>query len=94
MPFFLPAVAIEKFMDQHLYGFATASISQLTKWISEQNNDDVHKEYSSIKFAAAAYQDIASDGQLDGKDHYTYSIRDEGFAGSNPDPFNLLTTGL
>lgn len=54
--------------DQHLYGFATASISQLTAWISEQNNDDVHKEYSSIKFAAAAYQDIASDGQLDGKD--------------------------
>ena len=54
--------------DEHLYGFATASISQLTAWISEQNNDDPHKEYNSIKFAAAAYQDIASDGQLDGKD--------------------------
>jgi hypothetical protein len=54
--------------DQHLYGFATASISQLTAWISEQNNDDIHKEYNSIKLAAAAYQDIASDGQLDGKD--------------------------
>lgn len=56
--------------DQHLYGFATASVSQLTKWISLQNGDenDIHETYNSIKFAAAAYQDIASDGQLDGKD--------------------------
>lgn len=56
--------------DQHLYGFATASISQLTKWISLQNGDenDIHETYNSIKFAAAAYQDISSDGQLDGKD--------------------------
>ncbi len=53
--------------DSHLYGFATASISQLTKWISEQNNKDVHFIYSSINFAQDAYDDIRYDGKLDGQ---------------------------
>lgn len=55
--------------DGHLYGFATASISGLTKWISQQNDDGkaVHEEYNSIKFAAAAYSDISADGLLDGR---------------------------
>src|SRR5690606_18538300 len=46
---------------------ATSSISQLTKWISKSNGEDVHSLYNSIKFAGAAYRDISADGKLDGE---------------------------
>jgi hypothetical protein len=64
-----PSNATPVVTDGHLYGFATASISELTKWISLQNDHSkpVHEEYNSIKFAAAAYNDISADGLLDGR---------------------------
>lgn len=64
-----PSNATPVVTDGHLYGFATASISELTKWISLQNDDGkpAHEEYNSIKFAAAAYSDISADGLLDGR---------------------------
>lgn len=55
------------FTDELKYGFATASISSLTKDISVQNGDDpVHFNYNSISFAAMAYEDAAYDASLNG----------------------------
>ncbi|MCH8500094.1 MAG: hypothetical protein LAT63_16595 [Marinobacter sp.] len=61
------ANATPQVTDGHLYGFATASISALTAWVSEQNNVPVHDPYNSIRFARDAYRDIRSDGRLDGR---------------------------
>jgi hypothetical protein len=48
------------------YGFLTSSISQWTKWVSEQNGLPPHNPYSSLFFAQLAYDDIKFDGVLDG----------------------------
>jgi len=79
--------------DQHLYGFATAAISQLTQWISEQNSQPTHKEYNSIKFAAAAYHDIKADGLLDGSG--SNGVVAQGIVKLNPDIYrNRIATNM
>jgi len=52
--------------DEHRYGFFTAGLSALTRWISEENNVDTHSIYTSIALAQLMYRDISTDGQLDG----------------------------
>ncbi|MDH5327702.1 MAG: Ig-like domain-containing protein [Gammaproteobacteria bacterium] len=52
----------------HLYGFATASISQYTMYISEMNSEpSPHDFFNSILFAQKAYEDIRYDGVLNGQ---------------------------
>ncbi|NOY71367.1 MAG: hypothetical protein GXP14_03175 [Gammaproteobacteria bacterium] len=53
--------------NSYRYGFLTAAISEWTKWVSEQNAEDVvHTLYNSIQFAQLTYEDIRIDGRLDG----------------------------
>lgn len=52
----------------HVYGFATASISQWTQYVSSQNEElNVHDFYNSILFSQKAYEDIVYDGVLNGQ---------------------------
>ena len=59
--------AVEQLSNSLRYGFATAAVSQWTKWLSEQNQSVVHSLYNSIFFAQTAYDDIKHDGMLDGE---------------------------
>ena len=53
--------------DEYLYGFWTAAISSWTAWASEQNGTAAHSVWSSIELAQIMYNDIRSDGYLDGQ---------------------------
>ncbi|MDH5327644.1 MAG: Ig-like domain-containing protein [Gammaproteobacteria bacterium] len=52
--------------DRHLYGLALGGLSQLTVNISETNNVDVHALYNTIAFSELAFDDLSTDGLLDG----------------------------
>ncbi len=53
--------------DSYRYGFLTAAVSEWTKWVSEQNAENVvHTLYNSIQFAQLTYEDVRIDGRLDG----------------------------
>lgn len=49
------------------YGFFLAALSSFTKWSSQQNNLPVHTVYTSMSLAQVMYNDIRSDGLLDGR---------------------------
>lgn len=53
--------------DEHLYGFFLSALSSWTKRISELNNLAPHEVYNSIYLSQILYNEIASDGLLDGK---------------------------
>lgn len=53
--------------NEHLYGFWTAAISSWTAWASKQNGRKAHDIWTSIKLSQVMYDDIRSDGMLDGK---------------------------
>jgi len=53
--------------DAYRYGFLTAALSEWTKWVSEQNNEEIHTLYTSAQFAQLAYDDVRADGRLDGQ---------------------------
>ncbi len=49
------------------YGFFLAALSGLTQWASQQNNVAVHTAYTSLALSQIMYNDIRSDGLLDGR---------------------------
>ena len=52
--------------DEALYGFYLASISDLSLWASNRNQVTPHTTYTSIGITQIMYNDIQSDGILDG----------------------------
>lgn len=52
--------------DGHLYGFYAAAMSSWTADISETNGQEAHDTYTSIYLAQLMYNDIRTDGALDG----------------------------
>lgn len=53
--------------DGMRYGLFTAAISSWTKHAGEENLQSPHTIYTSIRLASIMYDDISSDGLLDGK---------------------------
>ncbi|VAW85302.1 hypothetical protein MNBD_GAMMA16-134 [hydrothermal vent metagenome] len=53
--------------DAYRYGFLTAALSEWTKGVSGQNNEEIHSLHNSIQFAQLAYDDVRIDGRLDGQ---------------------------
>lgn len=49
------------------YGFFLAALSSFTQWASQQNNVPAHTVYTSVSLAQVMYNDIRSDGLLDGR---------------------------
>lgn len=49
------------------YGFLLAAISSFTQQVSQQNGTPVHTTYTSTGLAQVMYNDIVSDGVLDGR---------------------------
>lgn len=52
--------------DEALYGFYLAGISNLSLWASNKNQTVPHTVYTSIGLTQIMYDDIQSDGMLDG----------------------------
>jgi hypothetical protein len=52
--------------SEALYGFYLASISNWSKWASEQNKVTPHTTYTSIALTQVMYNDLRSDGSLNG----------------------------
>ena len=53
--------------DPYIYGFFLAALSSFTEWVSLQNNVPVHSVYNSMSLSQVMYNDIRSDGRLDGR---------------------------
>ncbi len=54
-------------VDEHLYGFFLSALSSWTKRVSELNDLAPHEVYNSIGLSQILYNEIVSDGLLDGK---------------------------
>ena len=53
-------------MEQYRFGFLLAGLSSLSQFISEANGDATHESYTSIELTQVFYNDLLSDGKLDG----------------------------
>lgn len=70
----------QRLTQEHLYGLWTAAISSWTAEASAKNGNQPHETWNSIGFAQIAYNDIASDGLLDGRGKdLTGKLSDLGF---------------
>ena len=53
--------------DEHMYGFFLSALSSWTKRISEQNSVSPHETYNSIGLSQILFNELASDGLMDGR---------------------------
>lgn len=53
--------------DEHMYGFFLSALSSWTKRISEQNSVSPHEVYNSIGLSQILFNELASDGLMDGR---------------------------
>ncbi len=62
-----PTVTTSLLTAPYTYGFLLAALSSFTQQISQQNNVTVHTVYTSLSLAQVMYNDIVSDGVLNGR---------------------------
>ena len=62
-----PNAATSKLTAPYTYGFLLAALSSYTQQISQQNSAPVHTTFTSMSLAQVMYNDVVSDGVLDGR---------------------------
>jgi len=62
-----PNGATSQLTAPYTYGFLLAALSSFTEQVSQQNNVSVHTAYTSLSLAQVMYNDIVSDGVLNGR---------------------------
>lgn len=62
-----PANATQEISAPYSYGFFLAALSSFTQWVSQQNAVPTHTVYTSFGLSQVMYNDIRSDGVLDGR---------------------------
>ncbi|MEJ2573638.1 MAG: hypothetical protein P8164_08655 [Gammaproteobacteria bacterium] len=62
-----PAAGAAKLSVPYTYGFFLAALSSFAEWVNGQNNVPAHTVYTSLSLCQVMYNDIRSDGVLDGR---------------------------
>ena len=78
---------------ERLYAFFLSALSSWTKRVSEQNGLPPHSTYNSIELSQVLYNEVASDGLLDGKGKASGSNNSTqlalGVVGLNPNAYRI-----